>query len=693
MQLEQYIELARKEKSFVGTRVVVVPNVDVAHQLVQFYERDGCLKIQLADCISAEESFLPMPDAVFHQLATELNKYDKLRIVYGLHAYLFLLSNEKRHLAFAQIKQLVDQSYNNAIILVSSFWKNDLETMFSNPGYQSGKQLVFLEGDLHIKDPKVVLVDNRWINIQPPNCDSFKNYLKTITDFPINEDEKIVVALQENDKTIAGLSDDVVQVHTIADFMRQFYAVDEKLPENTLNWILGESQRLNLKNALLAMRKTFFDDDLSKVLLDAPKFIAECDELKRPALLWCLKHSVKGDSYLYSVLAEPDMNGANFLSYYVVHTPYNLLKDKNATRFAEERCAAIKKIEERTAGFIGQFIERTNTIPLPQLLPWLGNNTKAEHQELIRRFEELGDTNVYRELQWYLEDYDFGTPELTNYFMKYRKFKLRDKLDDQFCRESFDLSSVSSFSIFQPRDSVLREYSQDKKTALLIVDAMGAEYLPLLIEMSSFRSIKIERQCVVLSHPPTSTRFNHIDWWKHEKLSEIKELDNIVHDGAERHQQKKHYENIVEVLDNVFREIFNVISRNTDRFERIILTADHGASRLAVLAHEENLARTLENPSNENPDDWRFVKVQQGKSCPDEFVETLDGNYWVVRGHNRLPKQGGKPNELHGGYTPEEMLVPFIVFSKSADITQSKPTKEQTKPPIKQLVEKNDFDI
>jgi hypothetical protein len=70
--------------------------------------------------------------------------------------------------------------------------------------------------------------------------------------------------------------------------------------------------------------------------------------------------------------------------------------------------------------------------------------------------------------------------------------------------------------------------------------------------------------------------------------------------------------------------------------------------------------------------------------------DTLDGKYWVVRGYNRLPKSGGKKNELHGGATLEERLVPVIVFKKGAVL------ESQTVQPIKsveQLVEKDDFDL
>lgn len=691
MQLEQYIELARNEKQPIGTRVIVVPNADVMQRLTQFYSggSGGCAKIQLADCISTDESFLPMADIVFPQLRTTLDQNDKLCIATGLHAYLFLLNNEERGKAFAELKKIVDRPIGNAVILVSSVWKNDLHASFSHPGYESGRQLVYLEGGVETKHAEVVLVDRRWIEVHPPNCSSFKSYLETVGDFPINEDEQVVVALLDNDKKIAGLNDAVVQVHTLADFMRQFYGIDENLADNVLQWILDTARSNKAKTALKALCEYFFNDDLSSVLKTAPQKIAdESDDVKRVALLWCLKHSIEKDSFLYLVLTEPELRSEEFIQFYAVHTPIKLLKNKNASIFARERKIALKEFGERSSPLIGQFLEQTRDIPLSLLSTWLNNDTKSEHQEYIKRFADLNDTTLYRSLDFYLCDYDYGTKELTEYFRRYRRYKLLNTLDTVFCTESYDKSSDSSFENMRSRDSELGQYSQDGKIALLVVDAMGAEYLPLLIGMSSLYSLKIEKHCAVLSRFPTSTAFNRINW-EGEKLPEIKTLDNIVHDGAEKHQTKEYYENISEVLDKVFPEIFDAVSRNMNRFDRIILTSDHGASRLAVLAHNTDLARTLDNPTDEKPDDWRYIKVQKGKECPDGFIESLDGNYWVVRGYNRLPKQGGRQNELHGGYTPEEVLVPFIVFNKSTRIEQP---KEPLKP-IKQLVEKDDFDI
>jgi hypothetical protein len=118
----------------------------------------------------------------------------------------------------------------------------------------------------------------------------------------------------------------------------------------------------------------------------------------------------------------------------------------------------------------------------------------------------------------------------------------------------------------------------------------------------------------------------------------------------------------------------NRIADGLTRFARIAITADHGASRLAVIAHNENKGVTL--PWDGLPDDWRYSLAQQGSPRPPEleqeyFPETKK-TYWIVRGYNRLPKMGGKLYELHGGATLEERLVPIIVFTRNAVVAVPK---------------------
>jgi hypothetical protein len=99
-------------------------------------------------------------------------------------------------------------------------------------------------------------------------------------------------------------------------------------------------------------------------------------------------------------------------------------------------------------------------------------------------------------------------------------------------------------------------------------------------------------------------------------------------------------------------------------------------------------------PWDGQPLDWRYSLAPSGVTRPLEFEHQYHSDsgktYWIVRGYNRLPKSGGKINELHGGASLEEWLVPIIVFTKSAAAEKS---KQPGKKRIEQIVDRMGFDI
>jgi hypothetical protein len=299
---------------------------------------------------------------------------------------------------------------------------------------------------------------------------------------------------------------------------------------------------------------------------------------------------------------------------------------------------------------------------------------------------------MYPALTDYLTDeYDYGNAMLTNYFRTYRRQKIANRTTSEFAQTAFSAVLPPSFAL---RDSVLQELSSDANTVLLVVDGMGAEYQPLLLSMAKRLGRNVQSATVAAVRLPSSTDYNHIQWDKNRIIEPgIHEVDNISHTGAKKHEKCSAAHNIVATLA-VFEDVFNKIAQALSKYDRVVVTADHGSSRLAVLSIEQKFSTTL--PWNGDPQDWRFAIAPKNAERPAEFekadVMCDDGTittYWVVRGYNRLPKQGGKLS-VHGGATLEERLVPIVVFSKTKTVEAQKPIG---KPTTEQLVEKMDFDI
>jgi hypothetical protein len=289
---------------------------------------------------------------------------------------------------------------------------------------------------------------------------------------------------------------------------------------------------------------------------------------------------------------------------------------------AEERRAAIRELGvERAEADIRIMIADHKAMETTLLAPWLNCGTKAERAELLRRCEADGIVkkavrSVYPEVAAYLGD---GIDQ--TYFGRYRELKLINRVTQDFCNEV-----KQSYSQRHPsRDSLLQRLTSDEGCALLVVDAMGAEWLPMLMTLARERNVGVESADIGMARLPTATRFNVLTWPEARRLPEIKRFDNIAHNGAERHETHTSQENLLAQLEVVGSDVLPRVADALTRFERVVVTADHGSSRLVVLAWQQKLTSTLEAPDGAEILDWRYCGKGR-QNCPPDLEETLDGN-------------------------------------------------------------------
>ena len=90
--------------------------------------------------------------------------------------------------------------------------------------------------------------------------------------------------------------------------------------------------------------------------------------------------------------------------------------------------------------------------------------------------------------------------------------------------------------------------------------------------------------------------------------------------------------------------------------EKIILTSDHGASRLAVMYGREKTHK-MKSAGEHGGRCYPINKIDTKPSCATE-----ENGYWVLANYERFA--GGRRNsvEVHGGATLEETLIPVIEF-------------------------------
>ena len=151
---------------------------------------------------------------------------------------------------------------------------------------------------------------------------------------------------------------------------------------------------------------------------------------------------------------------------------------------------------------------------------------------------------------------------------------------------------------------------------------------------------------------PSLTCFNRdfYDSWSEANRKMTRKLDDIKHDG-----ERIHLDDELAVIDEQLEWIKNRLASKKNR--RVMLTSDHGASRLAVIHNKENKW------------DMATKGEHSGRCCPSNEIDgrpdcaTEEREFWVLANYDRF-KGGRKASvEVHGGAALEEILVPVIEIS------------------------------
>ncbi|MBR0261337.1 MAG: BREX-4 system phosphatase PglZ, partial [Selenomonadaceae bacterium] len=355
--------------------------------------------------------------------------------------------------------------------------------------------------------------------------------------------------------------------------------------------------------------------------------------------------------------------------------------EKTFDEFYSLRKAAVKNI---TSPYLAEYLERLKTFP--DAIKYLTDNTAQERRAMIEAAqgkEKIPDVlkRNYPAMSDYLTDYDFGDAEITNYFRQYKKIKLCNVDDENFKSRVRELATQRPYNKFETRQKILDD--ADPTAKLYWLDALGVEFLSYIkaraIQLGLLTAIKIAR-----ANLPTLTfqNKNFYDDWRGDKFDKNQQLDELKHtsenfDGG-KCSAPTYIDDELAIIDNALGEIKNDLANH--HAEKIILTSDHGASRLAVMFGRENKFKMNSNGEH------------SGRCCPiNELDEkptcaTEENGYWVLANYDKFA--GGRLSsiEVHGGATLEEILVPVIEFTLQGANVEVKISPAKKNPaPLKEI--------
>ena len=265
-----------------------------------------------------------------------------------------------------------------------------------------------------------------------------------------------------------------------------------------------------------------------------------------------------------------------------------------------------------------------------------------------------------------------------DYLAQYKKAKTLDKYLPSII-ETLDLYNDSSANFykwyfnFQSSHDLLAEvknnvaYSPDK---IYWIDGLGSEFLSYilyLIEQEN-SNLKVVRSQFCRSELPTSTFHNRFEG---DNVQKFGELDELGHDP----KGYKRFDTLIQELKVLKSIVHEIIETSRGKNCTIAIVSDHGLSCLSRLESSKKYDGKFEH-------EGRYIKTNETAHSDSDYIvhkNDIDGQiYKVALTHASLSK---KPtHQVHGGCTPEEVVVPFLLLSNKNIATHL--TKYQISGPL-----------
>lgn len=333
-----------------------------------------------------------------------------------------------------------------------------------------------------------------------------------------------------------------------------------------------------------------------------------------------------------------------------------------------------------------RFFDELDKIPVYETrLDFVTGNSKKERIYLIRMvgkwmkvdYEQVSASTklrqIYPELFFYLNHTIHQKDvDIKGYMSRYKAHKLENTLpeDDDVYFAGFQTD------VYDNRYSILAD-NVDSDTVILWIDALGVEWLPLLNwSITENCDGTISSTSVGQASLPTETCYN--DLWNSmdTPYRKLDKLDKLAHKGVI--DEPDYYACIEEQLSfvaGVHKHINDLLKKH----HRVIVTGDHGTSRLA--ARFFHVKDGFSAPKNATVcSHGRYCKVAENVGYAmtnTRMFKRADGMQYIVYTNYDHFKQSGFAagedddnaiyGEVHGGATPEEMLVPIIVIDSNID--------------------------
>ena len=208
--------------------------------------------------------------------------------------------------------------------------------------------------------------------------------------------------------------------------------------------------------------------------------------------------------------------------------------------------------------------------------------------------------------------------------------------------------------------SELRNSAVCRPDKVYWIDGLGVEFLSYILHLieQDNSNLKVVRSQITRSSLPTSTHHNRFEG---ENVVKFGQLDELGHD-SHGYKQFDTLRKELQVIKDIIQEI--IASCRKEKCT-VAIVSDHGLSCLSRKAPSKKYDGKFEH-------EGRYIKTSSDAISDSDYLVCQNDDegqaYKVALTHSSLSKV--PTHQVHGGCTPEEVLVPFILLSNK-DITSN----------------------
>lgn len=400
-----------------------------------------------------------------------------------------------------------------------------------------------------------------------------------------------------------------------------------------------------------------------------------------------LLHAKKEENDTYLKMCMETITDLNSPSQLITYIATLILYDMPANRkeaYAQERRQLIQEnaeffknyitqeeqqhLKERTKEVFQQSSNFANALQLCTgvfdyehilLMGWYAHN---QHNIIVK--DEV--KRIFPELAAYLNDtkpsmFSVNHQWCIDYFRSYKNAKLQDVYLDEVASVIKEKNATSEsfyqwYYAFEESHEALASVSQDSALCpdkIYWIDGLGAEFLPFLLALieEKHSNMIVVRSQITRATIPSSTSLNRFEG---DNVMKFGALDELGHD-AHGYQYLYTLNKELAVLKGIINEIIDTCQKQKCT---IAIVSDHGLSCLSRKAPSKKYEGKFEH-------EGRYIKTTSEAETDHDYLvhkNEKDGLlYKVALTHSSLAKV--PTHEVHGGCTPEEILVPFLLLS------------------------------